>query len=218
MDIIVFQKVMVSYLKRKHKKYLYYFMVFIGVILTYLISYLFNYIRFNDIEYVSNKVDKVMVDDLRSKLNELSNSNLLSNGYVLGKVMVRDIYNFYEEIIINVDNEVNIGDGVLNSEGLIGIVSKIDNDRVYVRLLSSKYNVSVKINDCYGNLSNGYVDMVDKDCNIKEGDKVVTSGLNNIVKDIYVGEVMEVSEEELGLIIKVNLINNKYLNYVGVIT
>lgn len=193
-------------------------MVFIGVILTYLLSYLFNYVRFNDMEYVSNKVDKVMINDLRSKLNELSNSNLVNNGYVLGKVMVRDIYSFYEEIIINVDNEVNIGDGVLNSEGLIGIVSKIDNDRVYVRLLSSKYNVSVRINECYGNLSNGKVNMIDKECNINKGDKVVTSGLNNIIKDIYVGEVMEVSEDELGLIIDIKLINNKYLNYVGVIT
>lgn len=209
---------MVSYLKRKHKKYIYYFLIFISVILTYLLSYLFNYLRFNDMEYVSNKVDKVMVGDLRSKLNELSDSNLLDNGYVFGKVMVRDIYNFYEEIIINVNNEVNIGDGVLNSDGLIGIVSKIDKDKVYVRLLTSKYNVSVKINDCYGNLSNGKVDMVDKECNINKGDKVVTSGLNNIIKDIYVGEVINVLEDELGLNIDVKLVNNKHLNYVGVLT
>lgn len=197
---------------------MYYIFIFIGFILVYLFSYLFNYLRFNDKDYVINNIDNVILDDLKEKLNELSNSELLSDRYVLGKVISRDIYNFYEEIIINVDKEVNVGDGVLNSEGLIGVVSKIDKDRVYVKLLSSKYNVSVRINECYGNLSNGRIDMVDKKCNIKEGDKVVTSGLNNIIKDIYIGEVINVSEDELGLIIKVNLINNKYLNYVGVLT
>lgn len=209
---------MVSYLKRKHKKYIYYIFIFIGFIFVYLFSYLFNYLRFNDKEYVSNNTMKIELSNLKNKLDELSDSELLSNEYVLGKVMVRDIYSFYEEMIINVDDEVNIGDGVVNDEGLIGIVSKVDNDRVHVRLLTSKYNVSVRINDCYGNLSNGRIDMIDKKCNIKEGDNVVTSGLNNIIKDIYIGEVINVSEDELGLIIKVNLINNKYLNYVGVLT
>lgn len=197
---------------------MYYIFIFIGFILVYLFSYLFNYLKYNDMDYVSIKILQSKVNNLENSLDELSKSNLLDNGYILGKVLTRDIYNFYEEIIINVDSDIKIGSGVLNSEGLIGIVSDIKDDKVYVRLLTSKYNVSVKINECYGNLSNGIIDMVDKDCNINKGDKVVTSGLNNIIKDIYVGEVIDVSEEELGLIINVNLIDNKYLNYVGVLT
>ena len=59
--------------------------------------------------------------------------------------------------------------------------------------------------------------MVDKDCNIKIGDVISTSGLNDINKGIYVGKVSRIDDDGLGLTLDVDLIDNKHLNYVGVI-
>ena len=53
----------------------------------------------------------------------------------------------------------------------------------------------------------------------KVGDKVYTSGLTEIVGDIFVGEIEEVlmNEDGTAKMAKVNLLDNGYLNYVGVV-
>ena len=208
---------MVICLQNKYKVCIFYIIVGIFIVLSFMLGNIFSYLRFDDKKYVSSYVLKLKNKELEDEVRELRkfvNSDLNEFSYVIGKVKYRDLYKFNEEIVIDV-RDVSKGDAVVNSEGLVGIVVS---DKGNVKLLTSTYNVSVSIGECYGNLSNGKVDMVDKECNIDKGDKVVTSGLNNIIKDIYIGEVINVSEDELGLIIKVNLINNKYLNYVGVLT
>ena len=207
---------MVICLQNKYKVCIFYIIVGIFIVLSFMLGNIFSYLRFDDKKYVSSYVLKLKNKELEDEVRELRkfvNSDLNEFSYVIGKVKYRDLYKFNEEIVIDV-GDVSKGDAVVNSEGLVGIVVS---DKGNVKLLTSTYNVSVSIGECYGNLSNGSVDMVDKKCNVREGDKVYTSGLGNIVKGIYVGSVSKVDNDSLGLVLDINLIDNSNLNYVGVI-
>ncbi|MGN1337907.1 MAG: rod shape-determining protein MreC [Candidatus Coprovivens sp.] len=203
-------------MQNKYKVCIFYIIVCIFIVFSFMLGNIFSYLRFDDKKYVSSYVlglkNKELEDEVR-ELRKFVNSDLNEFSYVIGKVKYRDLYDFNEEIVIDV-KDVSKGDAVVNSEGLVGIVV---NDKGNVKLLTSTYNVSVSIGECYGNLSNGSVDMVDKECNVREGDKVYTSGLGNIVKGIYVGSVSKVGSDSLGLVLDINLIDNSNLNYVGVI-
>ena len=207
---------MVICLQNKYKVCIFYIIVGIFIVLSFMLGNIFSYLRFDDKKYVSSYVlglkNKELEDEVR-ELRKFVNSDLNEFSYVIGKVKYRDLYKFNEEIVIDV-GDVSKGDAVVNSEGLVGIVVS---DKGNVKLLTSTYNVSVSIGECYGNLSNGKVTMVDKECNVREGDKVYTSGLGNIVKGIYVGSVSKVDNDSLGLVLDINLIDNSNLNYVGVI-
>ena len=207
---------MVICLQNKYKVYIFYIVVGIFIVLSFMLGNIFSYLRFDDKKYVSSYVLGLKNKELEDKVRELRkfvNSDLNEFSYVIGKVKYRDLYKFNEEIVIDV-RDVSKGDAVVNSEGLVGIVVS---DKGNVKLLTSTYNVSVSIGECYGNLSNGKVTMIDKECNVREGDKVYTSGLGNIVKGIYVGSVSKVDNDSLGLVLDINLIDNSNLNYVGVI-
>lgn len=207
---------MVICLQNKYKVCIFYIIVGIFIVLSFMLGNIFSYLRFDDKKYVSSYVLKLKNKELEDEVRELRkfvNSDLNEFSYVIGKVKYRDLYKFNEEIVIDV-RDVSKGDAVVNSEGLVGIVVS---DKGNVKLLTSTYNVSVSIGECYGNLSNGSVDMVDKECNVSVGDKVYTSGLGNIVKGIYVGSVSKAGNDSLGLVLDINLIDNSNLNYVGVI-
>lgn len=207
---------MVICLQNKYKVCIFYIIVGIFIVLSFMLGNIFSYLRFDDKKYVSSYVLKLKNKELEDEVRELRkfvNSDLNEFSYVIGKVKYRDLYKFNEEIVIDV-RDVSKGDAVVNSEGLVGIVVS---DKGNVKLLTSTYNVSVSIGECYGNLSNGKVTMIDKECNVREGDKVYTSGLGNIVKGIYVGSVSKVDNDSLGLVLDINLIDNSNLNYVGVI-
>ena len=207
---------MVIYLQNKYKVCIFYIIVGIFIVLSFMLGNIFSYLRFDDKKYVSSYVLKLKNKELEDEVSELRkfvNSDLNEFSYVIGKVKYRDLYKFNEEIVIDV-RDVSKGDAVVNSEGLVGIVVS---DKGNVKLLTSTYNVSVSIGECYGNLSNGKVNMVDKDCNIKIGDVISTSGLNDINKGIYVGKVSRIDDDGLGLTLDVDLTDNKHLNYVGVI-
>lgn len=207
---------MVICLRNKYKVCIFYIIVGIFIVLSFMLGNIFSYLRFDDKKYVSSYVLRLKNKELEDEVKELRkfvNSDLNEFSYVIGKVKYRDLYKFNEEIVIDV-RDVSKGDAVVNSEGLVGIVVS---NKGNVKLLTSTYNVSVSIGECYGNLSNGSVDMVDKECNVSVGDKVYTSGLGNIVKGIYVGSVSKVDNDSLGLVLDINLIDNSNLNYVGVI-
>lgn len=209
---------MVIYLKivRNFEKF---FVGFIGLLFVIYVGYLIDFVKYNNYDSVMLNTLKIENDNLRRKVIDLETGlNLKSNGdFIISRVLIRDIYKFYDEIIID-SNNVSIGDAVINEEGLIGIVSDIRNDKSIVALLTSDVNVSVSINGVFGVLQNGVVSMLDKYSKINVGDKVYTSGLTLVPGGIYVGEVVSVDEtgDGLGLVAKVKIISNNDLNYVGI--
>lgn len=200
------------------------FRILIVIYLIFIIclgGYYLSFLRYNDKKIVDIEALKTQNKILQQEIENLNKFKDVKIDYVIGKVVFRNIHNFYNEIVIDLGEEdnVSINDGVINSEGLIGIVSEVYDNKSLVRLLSSDYNVSVKINDVYGNLNKGNVTLLNKYAEIKEDDLVYTSGYNNIPEGIYVGSIEKVSldNDELGKKVKIRLVDNTNLNYIGVI-
>ena len=158
-----------------------------------------------------------------SKLLDIPSDNY---EIIYSKVIFRNIYEFYNKITITKgENEITPGSAVVNNEGLIGIIDKSYKNYSEVQLLTNdNINLSVKINNSYGILTSKNNKIIIKSIKlenaIKEGDKVYTSGLTNITKDILIGTVSNITKDNLELeyIIEVTPAANFHnLNYVGVI-
>lgn len=193
------------------------FIVLLLFLFLYGVGYLFEVMRYpdNDLVYVT-----LLEEENRSLRNSLNEINKFPEEMIITKVLYRDIYHFSREIIIdNSKKNIELNDLVLSKDGLIGVVREINQSRAYVQLISKDYHVSVKINDTYGDLYNGIVELVDRYADIKEGDKVYTSGIGYLKGDIYLGYVKEIIKNEnvSGVSLKVELVNHKNISYVGVI-
>ena len=210
---------MVIYLYKKRVVILKIISFILLFIFLYGLSYFSSYIKYKDRYYV--ELDGLRLENqlLKKELNELSNTNYEEG--IIAKVILRDKYSFYDELVINgggKDN-INIYDSVICIGSLVGIVTKVNDKTSNVKLISSNYNISVKIGNTYGNLNKGIVTMIDKYSDISIGDLVYTSGLDNILNDIYIGKVKDISLDEDGLSNKVIIEyeDNCNLNYVYVV-
>lgn len=201
------------------------YLLIIGLLIAiYSISFSLDFLRVDNSNLVELNFLRSENNRLRKQIMEMEEKisfSLEDYDYVIGKVVIRDIHNFYKEVIINKGTQDGIEEGmaVVNQEGLIGVILDSDKKTSIVKLLTSEYNVSVKLTDTYGNLSMGKITMLDKYSEVKEGDVVYTSGLSKIPAGLLVGEVTSVKMDSnaLGKEAKVNLVNNKNLNYIAII-
>lgn len=156
-----------------------------------------------------NNIDiNVIVDDytkyLESEYNELLKINEINYNanlnVAISRILYRDIYDYHNYITIYKGSNDNLEEGmvVINESGLVGVVTKVNKNNSIVRLITSvDSNISVKINEYLGILkvSNGSLivsDLSNYD-NINVGDKIYTSGIGNLIGDIYIGEVREIT-------------------------
>lgn len=201
------------------------YLLIIGLLIAiYSISFSLDFLRVDNSNLVELNFLRSENNRLRKQIMEMEEKisfSLDDYDYVIGKVVIRDIHNFYKEVVINKGTQDGIEEGmaVVNQEGLIGVILDSDKKTSIVKLLTSEYNVSVKLTDTYGNLSMGKITMLDKYSEVKEGDVVYTSGLSRIPAGLLVGEVTSVKMDSnaLGKEAKVNLVNNKNLNYIAII-
>ncbi len=201
------------------------YLLIIGLLIAiYSISFSLDFLRVDNSNLVELNFLRSENNRLRKQIMEMEEKisfSLDDYDYVIGKVVIRDIHNFYKEVIINKGTQDGIEEGmaVVNQEGLIGVILDSDKKTSIVKLLTSEYNVSVKLTGTYGNLSMGKITMLDKYSEVKEGDVVYTSGLSKIPAGLLVGEVTSVRMDNnaLGKEAKVNLVNNKNLNYIAII-
>lgn len=209
---------MVIYLRKRQEVLLkivtcLFLLIFAGVS-----SYFAGFVKYDN-KQIMTYAD-VILDNQKMK-QELNSIRKIGNleGKV-SKVILRDFYSFYSEIVIDVGEEekVKTNDVVINEEGLIGIVYQVDKRSSKVKLLSSDYNISVRVGDTYGNFNNGIVNMVDKNSNVTIGDLVYTSGLDDVLGEVFIGIVTDVREDSdnLGKILCVDYVDNTNLNYVVV--
>ena len=206
---------MVIYLRKGMEIIVKVLVVFTILLFFYGVTYFVSFIKYNN--RVDIEKDYIVLEnqELKKELKKLSDIEYKEG--VISKVIIRDLYSFYDEVLLNVgEDKVNEKDVVIVEDSLIGIIDKVNKNTSNVKLLSSNFNISVKINDVYGNFNNGIVTMIDKYSDIKKGDLVYTSGLDEVLGDIYIGKVSKVSEdkENLGLIVEVKYKDNYDLNYV----
>lgn len=170
---------------------------------------------------VSDFLNKELESKYESLLEE---QNISYNRKVIGcKVIERDIYNFFDEIVINKGSSDGILEGmaVINSKGLVGIVKKVKEHISYIELITSgNLSLSVKVNNSYGILKNGHITNIVDYGEIEEKTPIYTSGLTKISEGILVGNVRKVylDKYDLEKIIDVDMLPLNELNFVFVIT
>src|SRR5699024_7772366 len=145
-----------------------------------------------------------------------------------GKIILRDIYEFYDEITINVGTNrgIKVQDLVINELGVIGVVKETHKNNSIVELLTNQdLELSVRVASSYGILSSTDEQIIIKNIKLNEtiniGDKVVTSGLTSIPKDMEIGTIKEIKKDNLELeyILEVeSLAHLEDINYVAVLT
>lgn len=163
-----------------------------------------------------------LINELKSvyEIYDLKYENI---SFIYGKVTLRDIFNFYDEITINIGEAdgVKVGSAVVGKGGLLGIVNKVYTNSSIVKLITNKsLNIAVKVNEGYGNFNDFVVKDVDQHLKVDVGDKVYTSGLTDLYGGIYVGTIKEIISDDLEIAKKLIIENDlrvKEINYVGVI-
>ena len=165
-----------------------------------------------------SKKDNVI--ELKSEINELKKQLNLRNTYTNyelenATVTVRNKNYWLDNLIIDKGKKDRIKKNmaVITDNGLIGIISKVYNSSSEVRLITTnnKNKITIYIETESGDVV-GYIDKynkdkkelvikdINKDSNIKVGDKVMTSGMNKVFpKGIYIGEVKDVKQDENNL-------------------
>ena len=214
-----------------NKKYIY-------LILTIFVFLLFhsNMVYFvSNINSLLNKDNKYELlkkayDERIENLNkEISEYEKISNleitkdkSLVLSKVALRDIYHFFDYLIISTSYKVEKGDVVINENGLIGIIDSSSIKEARVNLLTGNNKISVKVNNSYGllGLYNKRTKLfkitnITNYETINEGDIVKTSGLSDIPEGIYVGKVVKIDrkgiEQEIYVKSDIDFENINYL-------
>ncbi len=182
-------------------------------------EYLTDFLYDTKLEYYKKEYEDMQ------KLLQINNTDY---NIVYSKIILRDIYQFYDEITIGkgISDGVKEQDLVVNELGAVGVIKEANQHSSIVSLLTnSSIELSVRINNSYGILCSKdhkiIVKNIKLDQEIKEGDQVYTSGLTNIPGDILVGSVKKIKTDglELEYILDVSsVIDMNDLSYVAVIT
>ena len=165
-------------------------------------------------------------NNLKEELKSLTNLDSYAQyGYSLTRLSYRALYDNYD-IYIQGGKDKNYKENyaVINSDGLVGIITSVEESSSKVRLLSGVPNLSVKINDTYGTLSAYEDDLliisnISNYSKINLNDEVYTSTLGTIKERILIGTVYKVEESDIAKKIyvksKIDFNNLNYLYVVG---
>ena len=161
------------------------------------------YIKYNINSIV---VSKLLCSNISTDFQEYKKYNNIN--YTLSKVKYRDIYNYKHEFTIykGYMNNIKPGYAVINDIGLVGIITKCYKYVSIVRLITNnKSAISVKINNNYGILKYKdtlYVDDIIGDVSIN--DLVYTSGFGNIIPNILIGRVNNITYNNINKKIEIS--------------
>lgn len=197
----------------KNNKYIFLLIIFLVIISRNSLVNLINntlksfFIKDNNIEinYLNSEINR-----LKSEYNNLldfKNNININEDYYISNVY-KNNYSF-DKLIINGTN-YNINDEVLNNEGLIGFISKINDKYSEIKYIYNS-RVPVKINNEYGKIIDS-----DKDNNLIVSE-IVNVNINDPVYSInnsYIGKVIKVENNNLNKKITIKTIDLSNINYV----
>lgn len=197
----------------KNNKY-----IFLLIILLVVISHdsLVNLIN-NTLKSFFIKDNNIEINYLNSEINRLKNeyNNLLdfknniniNEDYYISNVY-KNNYSF-DKLIINGTN-YNLNDEVLNNDGLIGFISKINDKYSEIKYIYNS-RVPVKINNEYGKIIDSDIDnnlIVSEVENVNINDKVYS------VNNSYIGKVIKIDNNNLNKKLTIKTIDLSNINYV----
>lgn len=197
----------------KNDKYILYFFIFLLIIfrnnlvnvINNIGKIIINYDDNLEISYLNNQYQELKKE--YNNLIDFKNNIDIKDNYIITNVY-KNNYGF-NKLIIN-GNNYNLNSEVLNEEGLIGTITKINNKYSEITYIYD-LNIPVIINDKIGKI-------VDKDDNnnliIKEINNVNLNDKVYSINNSYIGKVINIIKEELDYKIIVQPINLQNINYV----
>ncbi len=197
----------------KNNKYIFLLIILLVVISRNSLVNLIN----NTLKSFFIKDNNIEINYLNSEINRLKNeyNNLLdfknniniNEDYYISNVY-KNNYSF-DKLIINGTN-YNINDEVLNNDGLIGFISKINDKYSEIKYIYNS-RVPVKINNEYGKIIDSDIDnnlIVSEIENVNINDKVYS------VNNSYIGKVIKIDNNNLNKKLTIKTIDLSNINYV----
>lgn len=197
----------------KNNKYIFLLIILIVVISRNSLVNLIN----NTLKSFFIKDNNIEINYLNSEINRLKNeyNNLLdfknniniNEDYYISNVY-KNNYSF-DKLIINGTN-YNINDEVLNNDGLIGFISKINDKYSEIKYIYNS-RVPVKINNEYGKIIDSDIDnnlIVSEVENVNINDKVYS------VNNSYIGKVIKIDNNNINKKLTIKTIDLSNINYV----
>lgn len=179
-------------------------------------------------DYICNIKNTELEEKYQELVSAYHYEDALSYHVEESKVLFRDVYDLTNTFTIYKGSNNNIKEQnlVVNEQGLIGIISKVNkNSSVVDFLLNENLNLSVKIKDCYGILKYENKELIVKGINnkgeVEIGDEVYTSDVSIYPEGVFIGTVEEIESDhyEIEKVIKVHpSVNFEHIKYVSIIT
>lgn len=187
-------------------------------------------IKISNLDNINSSINEIKESYYEKEYQELLNTvNIVKEDeyqYIFSKVLYRDIYEFYNNITILYGSKNNIlkNSAVINEDGLIGTITKVNKNSSVITLITNKDSqISIKVNNSYGILkyknNELIITSINNYENIAEGDIVYTSGLGNLPENIKIGEVKGIITNDLGIekqILVKPFVDFDNINYVAV--
>lgn len=197
----------------KNNKYIFLLIILLVVISRNSLVNLIN----NTLKSFFIKDNNIEINYLNSEINRLKNeyNNLLdfkNNININEDYYISNIYknNYsFDKLIINGTN-YNINDEVLNNDGLIGFISKINDKYSEIKYIYNS-RVPVKINNEYGKIIDSDIDnnlIVSEVENVNINDKVYS------INNSYIGKVIKIDNNNLNKKLTIKTIDLSNINYV----
>lgn len=196
----------------------------------YLLGNIFSYMRKDNRYELMENTYKARIASLEKSMLEyeagLGNLKVFDHtNAVLAKLAVRNVYDFYNYLIVATAYPVENGSAVVNEDGFVGVVSDASKKTAKVDLLTGKLNLSVRIGNVYGMLDEYdeasnlmIVHNINSHKDIKETDEVLTSGLQELAKDLLVGTVAKIETRGVEKLVYVEpAVDYSNLNYLMVL-
>lgn len=215
------------------KNRIFYYFIILFLIITFhqpFINILANINTFtkekDDYLVAENNLLKTENKALKEDINSLSDLGQYAKyNYSLTRLSYRELYNNSTIYILGgEDKNYNVGNALINSLGLVGIITEVKKNYSKVRILPDLKDFSVKINNSYGSISSFkdgllLVMNISNYDDIHLNDEVYTSSLGNIHESLYIGYVYKIEEHNINKDIyiktKVDFNNLNYMYVVG---
>lgn len=174
---------------------------------------------------VDNVYENKLKKDYEDSLTILGLKDLNSYEYIYSKVLYNNLYAKTSTLTIYYGSDHNLKEGmaVINNDGLIGTIKKVNKEESIVQLLpNNDLNLSVKVNDYYGILSYESNRLIIKNIEVEKNvniqDVVYTSGLGKIVENIPIGVIKNIEKTNYGNVAEVSLfVNLNNVNFVAIL-
>lgn len=197
----------------KNNKYIFLLIILLVVISRNSLVNLINntlksfFIKDNNIEinYLNREINRLK-NEYNNLLDFKNNININEDYYISN--VYKNNYSF-DKLIINGTN-YNINDEVLNNDGLIGFISKINDKYSEIKYIYNS-RVPVKINNEYGKIIDSDIDnnlIVSEVENVNINDKVYS------INNSYIGKVIKIDNNNLNKKLTIKTIDLSNINYV----